>query len=116
MLYGMGFLGRGVTMQYVNHVMQHCALLTMLIVICSSCIIQSAFAGSIVGWGCMKTADDDLTSVSVIAAGSEHSLAIKSDGSLVGWGYNPHGQAKPPAGKGKQTRHIGKGRAFFCFA
>ena len=33
-----------------------------------------------------------------IAAGHQHSLALKSDGSIVGWGYNYYGQATPPAG------------------
>jgi hypothetical protein len=33
-----------------------------------------------------------------IAAGSAHSLALKSDGSIVGWGNNYYGQATPPAG------------------
>ena len=33
-----------------------------------------------------------------IAAGSVHSLALKSDGSLVGWGYNCYGQTNVPAG------------------
>lgn len=33
-----------------------------------------------------------------IAAGRYHSLALKSDGTIVGWGDNSSGQATPPAG------------------
>lgn len=33
-----------------------------------------------------------------IAAGKRHCLAIKVDGSLVGWGYNNHGECDVPAG------------------
>ena len=33
-----------------------------------------------------------------IAAGPDHSLALKADGSIFGWGYNYYGQASPPAG------------------
>lgn len=34
----------------------------------------------------------------VVAAGKRHCLAIKVDGSLVGWGYNNHGECDVPAG------------------
>jgi alpha-tubulin suppressor-like RCC1 family protein len=34
----------------------------------------------------------DLSGVTEIAAGSEHSLAVLSGGTVVGWGYNPDGQ------------------------
>jgi hypothetical protein len=34
-----------------------------------------------------------------ITAGREHSLALRSDGSVVGWGNNFEGQATPPEGK-----------------
>ncbi len=33
-----------------------------------------------------------------VAAGKRHCLALKSDGSLVGWGYNTHGECDVPAG------------------
>jgi hypothetical protein len=33
-----------------------------------------------------------------VAAGKRHCLALKSDGSLVGWGYNTHGECNVPPG------------------
>ena len=48
----------------------------------------------IVGWGSQKLPNAPLTNLTKIAACSSHSLALKSDGSIVGWG----GQATPPAG------------------
>jgi hypothetical protein len=59
---------------------------------------KSAFAGSVVGWGLDRYGEvappegDDFVA---IAAGAAHSLALKSDGSLVGWGT---GCSPPPDG------------------
>ena len=39
-----------------------------------------------------------LTNVTAIAAGGNHSLALKSDGSVVAWGANTYGQATIPLG------------------
>ena len=36
--------------------------------------------------------------VTAIAAGYQHSLALKSDGTVSAWGYNLYGQTNPPAG------------------
>jgi hypothetical protein len=36
--------------------------------------------------------------VTAIAAGTNHSLALKSDGTVVAWGDNDSGQATVPAG------------------
>ena len=39
-----------------------------------------------------------LTNVVAIAAGSIHSLALRSDGSFVAWGDNSYGQTNQPTG------------------
>ena len=39
-----------------------------------------------------------LNGVVAIAAGGEHSLAIKPDGTVVAWGYNNYGQSVVPGG------------------
>jgi hypothetical protein len=36
-----------------------------------------------------------------ISAGFRHSLAIRTDGTLVGWGFNPFGETNVPPGKFK---------------
>ena len=40
----------------------------------------------------------DLTNVVAIAAGSAHSLALRSDGTVVAWGDDGDGQANVPFG------------------
>ena len=51
------------------------------------------------GWGedgqsnIPQSAQSGLTA---IAGGHGYSLALKSDGSVVGWGYNGHGQINTP--------------------
>ncbi len=55
----------------------------------------------IVGWGYNRygqtTVPAGLTSVA-IAAGGEHSLALKNDGTVVAWGFNDFSQTTIPAG------------------
>ena len=71
------------------------------------CISQSVFAaGPIIGWGSMvvDSGELDCNDFVVIAAGGGHCLALKRDGSIIGWGSNTTwdeeyiGQAVPPAG------------------
>ena len=47
----------------------------------------------VVGWGSQKLPNEPLSGITSIAAGYVHSLALKSDGSIVGWGWNYYGQA-----------------------
>ena len=58
-------------------------------IICCLAILQPALAGSIVGWGSNNDGEatpPDGNDFVAIAAGEGHSLALKSDGSIVGWG------------------------------
>ena len=57
-----------------------------------------ACASSVVSWSNMATPNAELKNIVAITAGEQHSLALKSDGSIVGWGGNWAGQATPPAG------------------
>src|SRR5208283_673873 len=54
---------------------------------------------SVVGWGQEMIPYVALgTSFTMIAAGGSHNLALKNDGTVVGWGYNGYGQTMVPAG------------------
>ena len=71
-----------------------------LVVILYLCMMQYAFAGSIVGWGGNiygEAKPPDGNDFVAIAAGDGHSLALRSDGSIVGWG---RGCSTPPDGNG----------------
>ncbi len=52
---------------------------------------------SVASWGYpIGAPPTNLTGVAATAAGGYHSLALKSDGTVVGWGYNGSGQTTPP--------------------
>lgn len=60
----------------------------------------NVLAGSIISWGHSVADSGELLGdpFLAIAAGWRHGLALKFDGSIVGWGYDYFGQASPPAG------------------
>ena len=55
-------------------------------------------AGTVVAWGGQTNVPANLTNVVAIAAGEGHSLALKSDGTVVAWGDNTFGQTDVPPG------------------
>jgi hypothetical protein len=66
-----------------------------------ACACESAFAGSIVAWGDLSRGQGDVPAGNdfiAVAAGSQHSVAIRSDRSLLAWGSNEYGQCNVSAG------------------
>ncbi|MFN9113533.1 MAG: choice-of-anchor D domain-containing protein, partial [Bacteroidota bacterium] len=55
-------------------------------------------SSQVVAWGRYNTTPADLTNARMVSGGGEHSLALKSDGTVVAWGRNTEGQATVPAG------------------
>jgi hypothetical protein len=68
--------------------------------------VGSLAEGTLVGWGVYPDSESPRPAQTVvpagtfiaIAAGADHSLGMRSDGTLAGWGYNDWGQATVPAG------------------
>ncbi|WP_270888309.1 choice-of-anchor R domain-containing protein [Pedococcus sp. 5OH_020] len=70
--------------------------------------LAPAFSGQVVAWGAAGELQDTirppagLDDVVMVAAsdapGSYSSLALRSDGTVVGWGLNRYGEADPPEG------------------
>jgi hypothetical protein len=56
-------------------------------------------AGPLTGWGPNASQASIPTGLfKSIAAGDAHSLALRNDGTVIGWGSNTHGQLNAPAG------------------
>jgi alpha-tubulin suppressor-like RCC1 family protein len=53
--------------------------------------------GKIVGWGSQVVGTDMTGPFLSVAAGTHHSLGLKSDGSIVAWGDDHYGQTNVPA-------------------
>jgi len=94
-------------MQSSNSFNNNLLLFVAVGVILSVCICQAVFArGAIISWGEMVVDSSELDCNDFVAidAGRYHSLALKQDGSVVGWGKNTGddgdyaGQATPPVG------------------
>jgi hypothetical protein len=60
--------------------------------------VRAQSIGSLAGWGRHVVVDpsafDNLAS---IAAGTQHSLGLKSDGTIIAWGLNDYGQCEVSA-------------------
>lgn len=73
--------------------------------------------GTVVAWG-LRRDDDvmavpaDLDTVSAIAAGDSHVLALKADGTVVAWGWNTAGQTDVPSLEKLGSYQDSRDRAF----
>jgi len=56
--------------------------------------MAASLSGDLTVTAWRRAGGDGLTA---IAAGEYHSLALKTDGSIVGWGLDSNGQATPPS-------------------
>lgn len=63
--------------------------------------------GTVVAWGYNPQGETNvppgLANVVAVAAGGEHSLALKADGTVVAWGFDGYGQCDVPAGLSNVT-------------
>ena len=79
----------------------------------STCFALPAWSGQLVAWGSDSAGQVSDVPVGAdyvaIAAGDAFGLALTSDGSVVAWGQNGHGQCDVPAGVYKA---IGAGARF----
>src|SRR5260370_42316133 len=68
----------------------------------SSTLIQSAVAGTVIGWGDNRydptNVPPGLSNVVAISANFLRSLALKGDGTVVSWGYHSSGLTNVPPG------------------
>jgi alpha-tubulin suppressor-like RCC1 family protein len=66
--------------------------------LCGPAIVRAqSDYGTIIGWGIDVVGVDLSGGFVAVAAGGGHSLGLKTDGSIVAWGYNGSGQANIPA-------------------
>jgi alpha-tubulin suppressor-like RCC1 family protein len=59
--------------------------------------LTAAKSGKIIGWGSHVVGVDLSSGFVKVAAGKDHSLGLKQDGSIVAWGYNAYGQCNIPS-------------------
>ncbi len=74
------------------------SLMCLSILLVVTVVVHGQSTGSIVGWGEQVVVEQAaLDSLVVVAAGNEHSLGLKSDGTILAWGDNALGQCDVPA-------------------
>ena len=75
-------------------------LFSAVAALCCLCVARPVWAAEVLGWGTMAVSSGDFAGSDFvsIASGRYHNLALRQDGSIVGFGRNDYGQAVPPDG------------------
>ena len=72
-------------------------LACLIVLVLGTGAASGQVTGYIVGWGERVVAEPPaLQSLVAVAGGHRHSLALKSDGTIAGWGYNLARQCDVP--------------------
>jgi alpha-tubulin suppressor-like RCC1 family protein len=71
---------------------------------------------NVIGWGDDSTQQIDIptsaTNVVAVAGGARHSLALRADGTIIGWGVSGTGAETPPAAAATNAMAIAAGYSF----
>ncbi len=92
--------------QIMKHQFLRLALAVPLLFLCAwprTSIAQAEVPYAVVAWGINSYGQTTVpveaqSGVTAIAAGHEHTVALKNDGTVVAWGLNDYGQTTPFAG------------------
>jgi alpha-tubulin suppressor-like RCC1 family protein len=75
-----------------------CAASLFAVVLLLSANFARAQGGFVTAWGDQTNPPGNPTNVIAVVSGNAHNLALRSDGTVIGWGNNAYGQATVPAG------------------
>ncbi|HUU94812.1 MAG TPA: RCC1 domain-containing protein, partial [Phycisphaerae bacterium] len=68
-----------------------------LVAVVGTAVAEAQYGnGSIVGWGTQVVGVDLSAGFAAIAGGGNHSLGLRGEGSIVGWGWNWSDQCNAP--------------------
>ncbi|MCK4341704.1 MAG: hypothetical protein KAY37_08285, partial [Phycisphaerae bacterium] len=89
---------RGISMRSMRRVIGTIACSLLVALLMTPLAGADYGDGSIIGWGQQVVGGDMSADFVSVAGGSYHSLGLKSDGSIVAWGYDGWwGQCDVPA-------------------
>lgn len=92
-----------------------CVVAAFTCAVTTNAVAAALSQGMVTAWGSndygQSTVPDRLEDVTMIAAGNNHSLALKADGTVVAWGNDNFGQTVIPAGL-KDVKAIAAGGGY----